>query len=127
MRLALANAYPAELGLLSQALGLPYRKDPKAVKALREVSRPRKKGGGWDENPAKLELVHQRCVTDVAATRAVWTASRSTASRPTRAPSATPRRRDQPPRRAHRSRPLSPPPATSPPMNVTLSTSGCSS
>ena len=39
MRLALANAYPAELGLLSQALGLPYRKDPKAIKALREVSR----------------------------------------------------------------------------------------
>ena len=71
MRLALANAYPAELGLLSQALGLPYRKDAKAIKALREVSRPKKKGG-WDEDPAKLELVHQRCVTDVLTTRAVW-------------------------------------------------------
>ena len=74
MRLALANAHPAELGLLSQALGLPYRKDPKAIKALREVSRPRKKGG-WDEDPAKLELVHQRCVTDVITARAVWTHS----------------------------------------------------
>jgi Toprim domain/DNA polymerase family A/CHC2 zinc finger len=73
MRLALANAHPAELGLLSQALGLPYRKDPKAVKALREISRPRRKGGGWDEDPAKLELVHQRCITDVSTTRAVWT------------------------------------------------------
>jgi DNA polymerase bacteriophage-type len=72
MRLALANAYPAELGLLSQALGLPYRKDPKAVKALREVSRPCKKGGGWDEDQAKLDLVHQRCVTDVEAARAIW-------------------------------------------------------
>ena len=71
MRLALANAYPAELGLLSQALGLPYRKDAKAIKALREVSRPKKKGG-WDEDPAKLDLVHQRCVTDVLTTRAVW-------------------------------------------------------
>ena len=73
MRLALANAYPAELGLLSQALGLPYRKDPKAVKALREVSRPRKKGDGWDEDPDKLALVHARCVLDVITTRAVWT------------------------------------------------------
>ena len=27
-RLALANAYPAELGLRAEALGLPYRKDP---------------------------------------------------------------------------------------------------
>ena len=71
MRLALANAYPAELGLLSQALGLPYRKDAKAIKALREVTRPKKKGG-WDEDPAKLDLVHQRCVTDVLTTRAVW-------------------------------------------------------
>ena len=71
MRLALANAYPAELGLLSQALGLPYRKDAKAIKALREVARPKKKGG-WDEDPAKLDLVHQRCVTDVLTTRAVW-------------------------------------------------------
>ena len=30
-RLALANAYPAELDLLAQALGLPYRKDPAAT------------------------------------------------------------------------------------------------
>ena len=65
MRLALANAHPAELGLLAQALGLPYTKDAKAVKALREVCRPKKKGGEWDEDPVKLELVHKRCVTDV--------------------------------------------------------------
>jgi DNA polymerase len=71
MRLALANAHPAELGLLAQALGLPYTKDAKAVKALREVCRP-KKGGEWDEDPAKLELVRQRCVTDVQAARAIW-------------------------------------------------------
>jgi len=31
-RLALANAYPAELGLRCEALGLPYRKDPEAAK-----------------------------------------------------------------------------------------------
>ena len=30
-RLALANAYPAELDLLAQALGLPYRKDPELL------------------------------------------------------------------------------------------------
>jgi DNA polymerase len=71
MRLALANAYPAELGLLSQALDLPHRKDPKALRALRAVSRPRK-DGSWDEDPAKLALVHERCVLDVITMRAVW-------------------------------------------------------
>src|SRR5262245_62916388 len=30
MRLALARAFPAELGLCCEALGLPYRKDPEA-------------------------------------------------------------------------------------------------
>jgi DNA polymerase family A len=71
-RLALANAYPAELGLLSQALSLPYRKDPKAARALREVSRPRCGQSGWNEDPEKLELVRQRCVLDVITTRACW-------------------------------------------------------
>ena len=40
-QLALANAYPAELDLLAQALGLPYRKDPAARKAMLAVSRPK--------------------------------------------------------------------------------------
>ena len=40
-RLALANAYPAELDLLAQALSLPYRKDPAARKAMLAVSRPK--------------------------------------------------------------------------------------
>jgi DNA polymerase family A/CHC2 zinc finger len=70
-RLALANAYPAELGLLAQALELPYRKDPKATRALRDVSRMRR-GGEWDEDPAKLELVRQRCELDVVTMRACW-------------------------------------------------------
>jgi DNA polymerase len=79
-RLALANAYPAELGLLAQALGLPYRKDPEARKALMAVSRPRKQRKRkaapaqpvWDEDPKKLQLVYERCKTDVLAARAVW-------------------------------------------------------
>ena len=57
-RLALANAYPAELDLLAQALGLPYRKDPAARKAMLAVSRPRanrkRKASTipmWDEDP----------------------------------------------------------------------------
>jgi hypothetical protein len=33
-RLALANAYPAELGLRCEALGLPYCKSPEARKAI---------------------------------------------------------------------------------------------
>ena len=40
MRLALSNAYPAELGLCCEALGLPYRKDPAARKAMLRLSRP---------------------------------------------------------------------------------------
>ena len=79
-RMAMANAYPAELGLLSQALGLPYRKDPEARKALLAISRPKKQCKGksttaqpvWDEDPDKLRLVYERCKTDVLTTRAVW-------------------------------------------------------
>jgi Toprim domain/CHC2 zinc finger len=77
-RLACANAYPAELGLLAEALGLPYRKDPAAKRALLQVSRPkqqrkRKPGASlvWDEDPAKLALVYERCRLDVITTRAV--------------------------------------------------------
>jgi DNA polymerase len=78
-RLALANAYPAELDLLAQALGLPYRKDPAARKAMLAVSRPRanrkRKPGTiplWDEDPAKLQLTYARCRLDVITMRAVW-------------------------------------------------------
>jgi DNA polymerase len=78
-RLALANAYPAELDLLAQALGLPYRKDPAARKAMLAVTRPkanRKRKSStvpvWDEDPAKLQLLYERCKLDVVTTRAVW-------------------------------------------------------
>ena len=78
-RLALANAYPAELGLLAQALNLPYRKDPAARKAMLQVSRPkaqRKRKGTtipiWDDDPVKLQLVYERCKLDVITARAVW-------------------------------------------------------
>jgi DNA polymerase family A/Toprim domain/CHC2 zinc finger len=76
-RLAMANAYPAELGLLSEALELPYRKDPKARRALLDVSRPRKRSRGntkieWCEDADKLQLVCERCRLDVVTMRAVW-------------------------------------------------------
>jgi DNA polymerase len=78
-RLALANAYPAELDLLSQALGLPYRKDPAARKAMLAVSRPKAQHKRkattiqtWDEDPAKLQLLFERCKLDVITTREVW-------------------------------------------------------
>jgi DNA polymerase len=82
-RLALANAYPAELDLLAQALGLPYRKDPAARKAMLAVSRPkaqRKRKAStipiWDEDPAKLQLTYERCKLDTITTRAVWQSSK---------------------------------------------------
>ena len=103
MRLALANAYPAELGLLSQALGLPYRKDFKAVRALREVSRPRKQckqGTLWNDDPDKLALVRQRCVLDVVTMRAVWQRPKLRRLSETERRYSAPRRRNQPPWRS---------------------------
>jgi DNA polymerase len=77
-RLALANAYPAELGLLAEALGLPYRKDPAARKAMLRVSRPKsnRKGPIWNEDPADFKLLYERCTLDVITTRAVWRSSK---------------------------------------------------
>ena len=78
-RLALANAYPAELGLLAEALGLPYRKDPAPRRAMLAVSRPKQQRKrkpstvpAWDEDPAKLRLLYGRCKLDVVTTRAVF-------------------------------------------------------
>ena len=78
-RLALANGYPPELDLLAQALGLPYRKDPVARKAMLTVSRPKAQRKPkattiptFDEDPTKLQLVYERCKLDVITARAVW-------------------------------------------------------
>jgi hypothetical protein len=78
-QLALGSAFPAELGLLAEALGLPYRKDPAATRAMRDISRPRKPNRGedrtvlhWDVDPVKHALVRERCRLDVITTRAVW-------------------------------------------------------
>jgi DNA polymerase len=74
-RLALANAYPAELGLRCEALGLPYRKDPEARRAMLRLSRPQteKKRKKPDDPAARerdLALLLGRCIGDVRATRA---------------------------------------------------------
>ncbi len=78
-RLALANSYPAELGLLAAALGLPYAKDPAAKRAMLRVTRPkanRKRKPStvpvWNDDPSDLALLYERCKTDVLTTRAVW-------------------------------------------------------
>jgi hypothetical protein len=72
-RRALANAYPAELGLRCEALGLPYRKDPEARKAMLRLSRPqtakkRKKPVDPAACERDLALLLGRCKSDVAAT-----------------------------------------------------------
>jgi hypothetical protein len=77
MRLALANAYPAELGLCCEALDLPYRKDPEARKAMLRLSRPQTaKRRKKPEDPAARErdlaLLLERCKSDVEATRTVY-------------------------------------------------------
>jgi DNA polymerase len=80
-RLALANAYPAELGLRCEALGLPYRKDPEARKAMLRLSRPqaakkRKKPVDPAAHERDLVLLRKRCMDDVRATRAAYTSPR---------------------------------------------------
>jgi DNA polymerase len=75
-RLALSNAYPAELGLCCEALGLPWRKDPEARKAMLRLSRPqtakkRKKPADPAQQERDLALLRERCKRDVEATRAV--------------------------------------------------------
>ena len=76
-RLALANAYPAELGLRCEALGLPYKKDPETRRAMLRLSRPqtakkRKKPVDPAAHARDLELVWERCKNDVRATRAAY-------------------------------------------------------
>jgi DNA polymerase len=80
-RLALASAFPAELGLRCEALGLPYRKDPEARKAMHRLSRPQTaKKRKKPEDPAARErdlaLLLERCKGDVAATRAAYNSPR---------------------------------------------------
>src|SRR6516162_2536075 len=71
-RRALANAFPAELGLRCKALDLPYGKDPEARRAMLRLSRLYQY-----KNPAArerdLKLLLERCKTDVESTRACYT------------------------------------------------------
>src|SRR5262245_8599553 len=70
-RRALASAFPAELGLRCLALNLPYTKDPAARRAMRRLSSLH----AYRDLAARardLELLHQRCVTDVEAPRACY-------------------------------------------------------
>jgi len=76
-RRALANAFPAELGLRCEALGLPYKKNPEARKAMLRLSRPqtakkRKKAEDPAAHERDLALVLERCRTDVESTRAAY-------------------------------------------------------
>ena len=80
-RLALASAYPAELGLRCEALDLPYRKDEEARKAMHRLSRPQTaKKRKKPEDPAARErdlaLLLERCKNDVRATRAAYNSPR---------------------------------------------------
>jgi DNA polymerase len=81
-RRALASAFPAELGLRCEALGLPYKKDPEARRAMLRLSRPQtmKKKRTKPAEPAARErdlaLLLERCKTDVQATRAAYNSPR---------------------------------------------------
>src|SRR6516225_1777556 len=80
-RRALAHAFPAELGLRCEALGLPYKKNPAARQAMLRLSRPQTaKKRKKPEDPAARErdlaLLLERCRNDVAATRAAYNSSR---------------------------------------------------
>jgi DNA polymerase len=79
MTVALANAYPAELETLAQALELPYGKDREGLLLMRQMSRPRKPRKGedksvlhWVFDAEKLARLIEYCAQDVRASRAVW-------------------------------------------------------
>jgi len=70
-RKALASAFPAELGLRCEALELPYRKDLAARRAMLRLARMHE----YKDPAARerdLELLWQRCKTDVESTRAAY-------------------------------------------------------
>ena len=77
-RRALAASYPAELGLRCEALGLPFRKNQEARKAMMRLARPqtKKKQSTKPEDPTQRErdlaLLLKRCQDDVEATRACY-------------------------------------------------------
>ena len=71
-RRALASAYPAELGLRCEALGLPYRKDPAARKAMLRLSRLEHKYRRPEDRERDLALLHTRGKIDVESTRAAY-------------------------------------------------------
>jgi len=74
-RRALANAFPAELGLRCKALDLPYYKDDAARRAMLRLSRLHAYKRPEDRE-RDLELLLQRCKTDVEATRAAYNSPR---------------------------------------------------
>jgi DNA polymerase len=70
-RKALASAFPAELGLRCEALELPYRKNLAARRAMLRLARMHE----YKDPAARerdLELLWQRCLSDVAMTRAAY-------------------------------------------------------
>src|SRR5262245_19286855 len=72
-RRALANGHPAELGLCCEALGLPYRKDPEARKAMLRLAQPKKhKYKTTEAREQDLALLLRRCVSDVESLRACY-------------------------------------------------------
>src|SRR6516164_89129 len=75
-RKALASAFPAELGLRCEALGLPRRKDKAARQAMLRVTCPQKRKRKKPEDPAvrerDLALLLERCKSDAAMTRACY-------------------------------------------------------
>jgi DNA polymerase len=80
-RRALANAFPAELGLRCEALGLDHRKNNEARRAMIRLSRPqtarkRKKSDDPAARMRDLALLLERCKADVASTRAAYNSPR---------------------------------------------------
>ena len=76
--LALANAYPWELGRLCSALHIEYQKDREGALLMRQMARPRKnrkgeKGIHWAFVPEDLARLITYCAQDIRCCRAIWT------------------------------------------------------
>ena len=79
MAAALANALPADLGIVAAALDLPVRKDEEGRRLMLRMARPRKPRRGedpqggpyWDDDPEHLARLFLYCANDTEVERMV--------------------------------------------------------
>ena len=71
MQAALHSGLPAALGDAGPAIGARITKDATAHRLMMQLSKPRKAGGYWHDDEARLEALQRYCERDVEAERGI--------------------------------------------------------